>query len=68
MKANGELKPKKKLLKRRSAAAILDTSVSTLKRFEREGRLKPIRLGKRHVCYDAKQVEAIASAARRGEI
>jgi predicted site-specific integrase-resolvase len=62
------VKPKRQLLKRRTAAEILDTSVSTLKKWEREGRLKPIRLGRRHVSYDARQIQAIAVAARRGEI
>jgi predicted site-specific integrase-resolvase len=68
MENREQIKPKKRLYKRRTAAQILDVSVSTMKQFEKQGRLTPIRLGKRHVCYDAKQIEAIAAAAVRGEI
>lgn len=57
-----KLKPKRRLYKRRTAAEVLDTSVTKLKALEREGRLTPIRLGDhgRDVHYTVEQVEALA--------
>jgi len=52
------------LTKRRRAAEILDTSVSTLKRLEREGRLTPRRVGLRDIAYPTWQVRAIAEGKR----
>ena len=52
------------LVCRRTAAEMLDTSISRLKRLERLGRLKAIRIGgDRDVHYAADQIERLA----RGE-
>ena len=42
-------KTPRKLYRRSTAAALLDTSINTLKRLEAEGRLTPVRLGRRDV-------------------
>jgi hypothetical protein len=49
----------RRLYRRATAAALLDTSVNMMKKLEREGRLKPIRLGARDVFYAAEQVDAL---------
>jgi hypothetical protein len=55
-------KPKvaRKLYRRATAAAMLDSSVTMMKRLEGEGRLTPVRLGSRDVFYNAEQIEALA--------
>jgi len=50
----------RRLYRRSTAAAILDCSVKMLRRLEREGKLKVVRLGQRDVFYPAEQVEALA--------
>jgi hypothetical protein len=47
----------RRLYRRATAAALLDTSVNMMKKLEREGRLKPIRLGQRDVFYDSQQID-----------
>jgi predicted site-specific integrase-resolvase len=47
-------------MKRRQAAQVLDTSISTLKALEKSGKLKPRRIGARHVFYAVDEVEALA--------
>ena len=52
----------RRLLRRRTAAEELDTSVSRLKRLEREGKLTPRRIGGgRDVYYSVSDIEALAS-------
>ena len=53
-------KPPRRLYRRATAAEILDSSVSMLKRLEREGRLTPIRIGSRDVHYSADEVHRLA--------
>jgi hypothetical protein len=48
------------LYRRATAAEMLDTSISGLKRLEREGRLTPKRIGKRDVHYAASEIHALA--------
>jgi hypothetical protein len=62
------IKPKKKLYLRKTAAQVLDMSISMLKLFEKRGLLTPYRLGPRRVYYDTRQVDHIAAAVLRGEI
>jgi DNA-binding transcriptional MerR regulator len=62
------IRPAKKLYLRKTAAQVLDMSISMLKLFEKEGLLKPIRIGPRRVYYDTRQVDAVAAAVLRGEI
>jgi hypothetical protein len=47
----------RRLYRRATAATLLDTSVNMMKKLEREGRLKPIRLGQRDVFYDSQQID-----------
>jgi hypothetical protein len=54
----------RRLYRRATAAALLDTSVKMMKKLEREGRLKPIRLGQRDVFYSAEQVDALVTGDR----
>ena len=55
-----EKKPVQRLLiRRRTAAEMLSSSISMLKRLERMGRLTPRRLGSRDVFYLAEQVQAL---------
>jgi hypothetical protein len=54
-----------KLLRRATAAKMLDTSVSMMKRLEALGRLRPIKLGTRCVFYTTEQVEALANPERK---
>jgi hypothetical protein len=49
-----------KLFRRAVAARVLGPSVTMIKNLEKEGRLKPIVLGLRHVFYTAEEVEALA--------
>jgi hypothetical protein len=65
-RGTNQMKPARRLLKRATAAEVLDTSITTLKALEKAGKLTPIRLGLRHVHYDVKEVEALASGAQRG--
>lgn len=60
-------RPVRRLYKRRRAAELLDTSETSLKRLERQGVLKPIRLGPlgRDVHYAAEEIEALARPAER---
>lgn len=51
----------RRLVRRATAAEILDTSLSMLKRLEREGRLTPVRLGARDIYYSAEEIEVLAS-------
>jgi hypothetical protein len=60
---NNQINPAKKLLRRATAARVLDTSVTMMKRLEAMGRVRPIRLGGRDVFYAASEIEALA----RGE-
>ena len=53
-------KAPRKLYRRATAAAALDTSISMLKRMERAGKLTPIKIGSRDVFYAAHQVDALA--------
>ncbi|HEY7248687.1 MAG TPA: hypothetical protein VH678_32895 [Xanthobacteraceae bacterium] len=53
--------PGRQLYRRATAAMILDTSVTMLKKLEREGRLTPVRLGGRDVFYRASEVDALAN-------
>jgi hypothetical protein len=39
--------PGRRLYRRATAAMVLDTSISMLKKLEREGRLTPVRIGAR---------------------
>jgi predicted site-specific integrase-resolvase len=55
--------PPRRLVRRKRAAETLDTSITMLKRLEREGRLTVVRLGARDVFYPAEQIDALA----RGE-
>ncbi len=57
----GETKPARLLLRRTTAAKMLDTSISLLKSLERAGQLKPIRLGARSVYYDAGDIDDLAT-------
>jgi hypothetical protein len=57
--------PAQKLLRRATAAKMLDTSVTMMKKLERMGRLKPIRLGLRSIFYATEQVEALAQPTRK---
>ena len=66
MERVNQVKPAQQLYKRATAAKILDTSTSTLKLLEKEGRLRPIRLGRRYVYYKVAEVEALASGKQRG--
>ena len=52
---------RRRLYRRATAAAVLDTSINMLKRLEADGKLTVIRLGGRDVFYPATQVEALAS-------
>jgi hypothetical protein len=59
-----ERKPHRLLVRRRTAAEMLDTSISRLKRLEQSGRLKAIRIGGgRDVHYESAEIERLA----RGE-
>ena len=49
----------RRLYRRATAAALLDTSVNMMKKLEREGRLKPIRLGQRDVFYDSQRIDVL---------
>jgi hypothetical protein len=63
-----QIKPSKKLYRRRTAAEILDCDVSLLKRLEKMGRLTGIRIGLREIFYKCEEIDALAngkSAARR---
>lgn len=54
--------PRRLLVRRRRAAELLDTSVSRLKRLERRGALKAVRIaGGRDVFYALKAIERLAS-------
>jgi hypothetical protein len=66
MERVNQVKPAQQLYKRATAAKILDTSITTMKMLEKEGRLKPVRLGKRYVYYKVGEVEALASGKQRG--
>jgi hypothetical protein len=54
-------KAARKLYRRATAAAMLDTSVTMMKKLEAAGKLTPVRLGSRDVFYKAEQVEALAA-------
>jgi hypothetical protein len=54
------VKPKRLLVRRRTAVEMLDSSVSKLKLLEKQGRLTPIRLGSRDVHYAMTEIEALA--------
>ena len=55
------------LLKRARAAETLDVSISKLKRLERTGKLRPIRVGGgRDVHYDSSEIEALAEEKDHG--
>jgi hypothetical protein len=60
---NNHINPAKKLLRRATAARMLDTSVTMMKRLEAMGRVRPIRLGGRDVFYATSEIDALA----RGE-
>ena len=64
MKTLRTIKPAQRLVRRAHAAELLDCHISLLKRIERAGKLKPIRLGTRDVFYRAEQVDALASGKR----
>ncbi len=49
----------RKLYRRSTAAALLDTSIHTLRALEQADKLTPVRLGKRDVYYPAEQVDAL---------
>jgi hypothetical protein len=51
------------LLRRATAAAMLDTSINMMKALEKAGRLTPIKLHKSDVFYSREQIAALA----RGE-
>jgi Helix-turn-helix domain len=51
---------RRKLYKRATAAHVLNQSISTLRRLERQGPLTPVKMGRRDIRYPAEQVEAIA--------
>lgn len=51
----------RRLLRRASAAAMLDTSITMMKKLERQGKLTVIRLGGRDVFYPVAEVEALAA-------
>jgi predicted site-specific integrase-resolvase len=53
-------RPARRLYRRATAAEILDTSITMMKRLEREGRLTPVRLGGRDVFYPADEVHRLA--------
>jgi hypothetical protein len=55
----------RKLLRRATAAAMLDTSITMMKKLEAMGRLRPIVLGLRCVFYDANQVDALAKPTKK---
>jgi predicted site-specific integrase-resolvase len=55
------MKPLRRLVRRRTAAEELGTSISMMKRLERDGKLTPIRLRTRDVFYPAEQVAALAA-------
>jgi hypothetical protein len=57
-----QTKPARRLYRRRTAAEILNTSISMMKKLEKEGRLKPVRLGSRR----AEQIEALLKEASHG--
>jgi hypothetical protein len=57
--------PARKLLRRKTAATVLDCDIQLLKRLEKEGKLTPIRLGKRYVSYGVGEVEALAQGHKR---
>ncbi|MFZ1885542.1 MAG: hypothetical protein WAU53_18580 [Rhodoplanes sp.] len=50
----------RRLYRRATAAAVLDTSINMMKRLEKEGKLTPVRLGSRDVFYLVDQVAALA--------
>jgi hypothetical protein len=55
----------RRLIRRRHAAERGDTSVSTLRRLEAAGKLKPIRLRRNgHVYYDLEQFLALISGGQ----
>jgi len=53
----------RRLVRRATAALLLDCSTNMLKKLEREGRLTVVRLGGRDVFYPSEQIDALA----RGE-
>jgi hypothetical protein len=53
-------KPRQLLVKRRRAIELLDTSLNGVKKLEKLGKLTPVRLGSRDVCYRLEQFEALA--------
>jgi hypothetical protein len=55
--------PERRLYRRATACALLDCAPDMMRRLEKAGKLRPIRLGTAHVFYAAEEVEAIA----RGE-
>jgi predicted site-specific integrase-resolvase len=59
MSALKKRKIERKLYRRATAAALLDTSVTMMKRLEREGRLTAVRLGGRDVFYRAQEIERL---------
>jgi hypothetical protein len=63
-----EMKPKRLLYKRATAAHLLDESISTIIRMEEDGRLTPIVLRRNGIVhYRAEQVEALAQPQPRIE-
>jgi hypothetical protein len=54
-----------KLLRRATAAKMLGTSVSMMKRLEAWGRLHPVKLGLRCVFYTPEEIEALAQPTRK---
>jgi hypothetical protein len=60
-----KLPAQKLLLRRATAAAMLDTSISMVKRLEAMGHLTPIKPGLRAVFYATAEVEALAKPTRK---
>ncbi|MGH6865632.1 MAG: helix-turn-helix transcriptional regulator [Methyloceanibacter sp.] len=58
------ISPKQLLISRKTAAEMLDTSVDTIKRLERQGRLHPVRLtGPRSsIFFRAEEVHSLTEA------
>lgn len=54
-------RPRRRLYRRATAAALLDTSINMLKRLEKQGKLTPLRLGGRDIFYRADEVDALAA-------
>ncbi|MGA8155953.1 MAG: hypothetical protein WB822_07015 [Rhodoplanes sp.] len=50
----------RRLYRRATATAVLDTSINMMKRLEKEGKLTPVRLGSRDVFHLVDQVAALA--------